>query len=92
MITSMLSKSGKSIPNQFVITTKEGLYFQSYDSMIAFISHDKNTIKVTDKWNYSPTTLKYLKQFLGTSLTKEQIAKRIESKAIVLDNNLNLKV
>tara|TARA_R110000796_G_scaffold158000_1_gene274732 strand:- start:193 stop:468 length:276 start_codon:yes stop_codon:yes gene_type:complete len=59
-------RSGNPVANQFIIETARGRYFQSYKSIIAF--KNKNTGKVTlDKiyWDYSVTTMKYLKKFLG---------------------------
>jgi len=32
----MRSNSGNNVPNQFVISTPKGSYFQSYQSIIAF--------------------------------------------------------
>lgn len=50
--------------NQFLITTNEGITFQSYDSQVAFIAND-GTLKLGDDWDYSHTTLKYLYLFLN---------------------------
>jgi hypothetical protein len=36
----MRSAKGNKIPNQFIIDTEDGSYFQSYDSIIAFIPGD----------------------------------------------------
>lgn len=50
--------------NQFIITGKEGVTFQSYDSTIATI--DKNgTISLGEDWDYSHTTLKHLYLFFN---------------------------
>ena len=35
-VRSMTSNAGNDVPNQFIITTPEGRYFQSYRSTIAF--------------------------------------------------------
>lgn len=52
------------VPNQFVLTTDQGTYFQSYQSMIAYIS--KGVIYLDQKYyNYSNTTSKHLYRFLG---------------------------
>ena len=49
--------------NQFVVLFDNGKIFQSYDSIIAIqLFNDK--VYLTDKWNYSKTTSKYLYEFL----------------------------
>ena len=35
-VKNMTSGKGNEVPNQFLITTPEGIYFQSYQSTIAF--------------------------------------------------------
>lgn len=54
-----------AVKNQFEITTPEGRYFQSYESVIAFISNDGKTQLDSKYWDYSKTTGKYRNQFLG---------------------------
>ncbi|QCQ61898.1 hypothetical protein Barba19A_gp058 [Rheinheimera phage vB_RspM_Barba19A] len=79
--------------NQNVLATDKGHLFVSYGSVIAFKPYNGDTPTVTDKWDYSQTTLKYLKQFLGCSLSKAQLADRIKSGNIILDNSIkNFKV
>jgi len=62
--------SGRPVVNQFLIKTPEGIYFQSYRTIIAFkpisgpIQLDKNW------WDYSSTTSMYRRDFLGET-TKE---------------------
>jgi hypothetical protein len=63
-------KTGEPVANQFEIRTEEGTYFQSYQSIIAFIPNYGMTILDPQYWNYSRTTSKYRSQFLGES-TKE---------------------
>lgn len=60
-------RTGKAIPNQFVITDNEhnATWFQSYTSVIALVNNgilflDKN------KWDYSRTTAKYRNAFVAT--------------------------
>lgn len=57
------------VPNQFKITTKNGIYFQSYNSIIAFKDNDGN-VTLGSNWDYSRTTMKYLGKFLNSN-TKE---------------------
>lgn len=56
-------RSGREVPNQFVIHTDNGIYFQSYDSVIAFVDDNYN-ITLGKYFDYSVTTSKYLHQFL----------------------------
>ena len=57
------------VPNQFIIHTSDGKYFQSYDSIIVFIPIE-GPIQLGKDWKYSPTTSKYRNKFLGESTTE----------------------
>lgn len=48
--------------NQFVITTNEGVFFQSYSSLCAKVTSEGLTLGYC--WDYSHTTLKHLYIFL----------------------------
>ena len=79
----------KAVPNQFVITTEDGKYFQSYDSVIALIPANPlylNKKIVLDEryWDYSTTTGKYRNEFLGE--TKAETQAKINSGEYVLAN------
>lgn len=50
--------------NQFIITGKEGIYFQSYSSTIAIIDN-KGNLTFGYCWDYSHTTMKHLYLFLN---------------------------
>ena len=65
-------------------------YFQSYDSIIAKFT-TKNQKLYLDKtyWDYSVTTLKYLKEFLYDFIgyvSKDEIKNMIKNKEIILTN------
>ena len=63
-VKNMLSPSGNNIPNQFIIYTNDGVYFQSYNTIIA---HENNEGKIyldSNSWDYSVTTGKYRNMFL----------------------------
>jgi hypothetical protein len=64
-ISHLLTNGGNAAQNQFTLTTEAGRYFQSYDSVIAFIPKDGGAIVLGSDWDYSNTTLRYLYQFLG---------------------------
>ena len=68
-VSNMVSSSGNPVPNQFIIKTDAGTYFQSYKSIIAFIGGGGVTLD-SYYWDYSVTTSKYRNQFLR-STTKE---------------------
>lgn len=56
-------RSGREIANQYLIGFDNADVFQSYSSIIAI--QYKGTTYLTDKYDYSATTMKYLNQFLG---------------------------
>jgi len=70
--------------NQFIINTNEGVYFQSYDSIIAFISKEGQVQLDKKFWDYSTTTGKYRNKFLNES--KADTEKKIKSGEYVLVN------
>ena len=59
--------------NQYVATTEDGKFFQSYDTVIAFIDNN-GSVTLDTNWNYSVTTSKYRNIFLGET-SKETEAK-----------------
>lgn len=84
--------------NQFVITTNEGVFFQSYDSVCAFVTNEGLTLG--RDWDYSHTTLKHLYIFLerycyrvfreieGSKNKKATLQKMIDNKLINYDEYL----
>lgn len=64
------------VKNQFVIETDQGNFFQSYNSVICFISKGKVYLDKY-KWNYSKTTGKYRNRFLGETI--EQTMRKIKT-------------
>lgn len=79
---NLYSPRGNMVPNQFEVNLigDEGTakVFKSYKSIIAVKANGK-VILDSVYWAYSNTTLKYLKQFLNTSMTKKEILEKIES-------------
>ena len=65
------------VRNQFRIFTSDGVYFQSYSSIIAFRPFSGKVKLDTDKWDYSKTTGKYRNQFLNE--TKKETEAKIKS-------------
>ena len=74
-VRNMLGRSGKSVPNQFIIYINGDEYFQSYNSIIVKI--DKNGQHYLDKrfWDFSATTGKYRNDYLDE--TKKETEKNI---------------
>ena len=75
-VRNIESAKGNTIANQFIITTEDGQYFQSYNSIIAFIPHIGKVQLDSNTWNYSRTTARYRSLFLGesTKITENKIA------------------
>ena len=70
--------SGQEVANQFIIHTKNGQYFQSYRTIIAFWPNDGSAIQLDKQsWNYSTTTGRYRNQFLREK--KPETLKKIKS-------------
>lgn len=71
--------------NQFEITTPEGTYFQSYNSIIAFKPNDNRRIQLDSYyWDYSRATGKYRNQFLNEGVADTRA--KIERKEYLLTN------
>lgn len=70
-------RSGKPVPNQLIITTPEGTYFQSYQSIVAFKGNDGRVTLDHDTREYSKTTGKYRNEFLNEGVADTR--KKIES-------------
>tara|TARA_R100000541_G_scaffold56960_1_gene66745 strand:+ start:103 stop:423 length:321 start_codon:yes stop_codon:yes gene_type:complete len=83
-VSNLISDSGNNIANQFSITTNKGRYFQSYETMIAFVPYHGLVQLDSNYWNYSRTTSKYRNKFLG--LTTDQTKKQIADGTIKLTN------
>ena len=73
--------------NQFEVYTDEGVYFQSYDSVVAFKpNNSEEKIRVGADWDYSRTTMKYVGQFLGQNTAKTR--RGIKDDVILVDYDL----
>jgi hypothetical protein len=84
-VENFVNDNGNKVPNQFKVTTPNGTYFQSYDSIIIF--EDKNgKITLGRDWDYSQTTGKYRNQYLGEGIAETR--KKIEDGTYTVDNTL----
>ena len=86
-VHNMESNRGNRVPNQFIITSEEGEYFQSYQTIIAFRPWDNEPIKLDrERWDYSRTTSTYRNKFLGET-TRETEASIKDGTYILEDLN-----
>ena len=85
-VQNMRSKKGNLVPNQFEIFTDEGVYFQSYSTLIAFKPYGGKVQLDKNKWNYSCTTAKYRSSFLRET-TKETERKIKSGEYLLADLN-----
>ena len=78
-VFNMKSNKGRNVPNQFLITTNEAFYFQSYNSIIAKRTNEGKIFLDEKFWDYSATTGKYRNQFLneGIAETRRKIKEGI---------------
>lgn len=84
-VQNMTGNTGREIPNQFEIRTKEGIYFQSYTSLIAYIDFATDKVYLdANTWDYSRTTGKYRNIFLNED--KAETEKKIKSGEYELTN------
>jgi len=73
-VQNMKSYSGNKVANQFEIFAENGKYFQSYNTVIAFIPYKSNEKIQLDSeaWDYSRTTGKYRNMFLRENKPETQ--------------------
>ena len=90
-VRNMVSpRTGRPVANQFIIEVNGVVYFQSYETIIA--KKEKGEITIDENyWDYSKTTLKYLKEFLRDECrlmvwNKKDIEKLIRDGIIKLDD------
>jgi hypothetical protein len=81
-VQNMTNRNGGKVENQFIIQAPDGLYFQSYSTVIAFQDMNGKLHLDRDRWDYSRTTSKYRNIFTG--LTTKETEKRIKAGEIVL--------
>lgn len=68
-VRQMTNAAGKPVANHFTIETSEGVYLQSYKSIIVFMPFEGGTTLLDAKyWDYSTTTGKYRNMFLNETI------------------------
>lgn len=80
------NRSNRAIPNQFIITSFEADYFQSYQTIVIKEDWIDRNIYIDKGYPFSKTTSKYASQFLGES-SKEIKAKIKSGEYILTDLN-----
>ena len=83
-IENMQDSKGNRQKNQFIIQTDQGLFFKSYNSIIAFKPLNGPVILDAEKWDFSNTTGTYRNIFLRE--TKKETEKKIKSGIYKLEN------
>ncbi len=63
-ISQLINDRNNGATNQFVVETDKGKYFQSYDTIIAFVPNNSDDIVLSEDWEHSRTTSKHLYIFL----------------------------
>ena len=76
-IQNMKTNSGGYASNQFIVYSTEGVYFISYQSVIAFKPINSITKYIGNDYDYSRTTMRYLQKFLGHDI--KETRKRLEA-------------
>ena len=84
----MYNRGTRPVANQHILVTPEGRYFKSYDSICAFVSND-GTQYVSDHWDYSRTTLKYLRKFFNDHYSTSDIQNLIKKGEIKTNLSIN---
>jgi hypothetical protein len=78
------TRTGNPVANQFEIYTPKGVYFQSYNTIIAFQPNQSKLKLDSDYWDYSRTTSKYRNEF--TRMSTPETKEAIKNKEIILTN------
>jgi hypothetical protein len=83
-VYNMTSPNGNKVANQFEIYTDKGKYFQSYNSVIAFIDNNGKVFLDEYYWDYSHTTSRYRNMFLNNGIN--DVREKIKSGEYKLKN------
>ena len=71
-VRNMQSSRGNNVANQFVITADDGMFFQSYSTIIAFRPYSGKIQLDANAWDCSVTTSRYRNYFLGEKKAETQ--------------------
>jgi hypothetical protein len=59
------NSGGQMVRNHWFIRTEKGVYLQSYNSLVIFKTNGGQIYLDKGTWDYSQTTARYRRQFLG---------------------------
>ena len=62
-VTQLTNDNNNPVANHFVIHQGDTEYLQSYNSIV--VKREGNKVTLGQDWDYSPTTLKHVKHYLG---------------------------
>jgi hypothetical protein len=87
-ITQLINSRGNAVANHFVILDTEtgARYLQSYKSIVAKVDGNTPGWVFGPDWDYSVTTLKHLKTFLGFTGAKKQLEAGIAAGEITVSS------
>ena len=94
-ITQLINNRGNAAVHHFVILDEDtgARYLQSYQSIVAKVERwndNEQPWTFGRDWDYSVTTLKHLKIFLGFTGFKKELEVMIEKGIIKIDDNLKV--
>jgi len=93
-VYNMTSTKGNKVPYQFKIENGGKVYFQSYNSIVALWKGYQ--LELGRDWDYSVTTMKYLKNFLESECiplhNAKEIRKAIKDGFSTYDNGVKILV
>jgi hypothetical protein len=85
-VTQLINSNNKPVANHFVIREGNTEYLKSYKSIVAKL--EGNTVTLGRDWDYSSTTLRHLKYYLGINDSVKMIRKDLEEGLYKYDSNL----
>ena len=89
-VENMKGRTGRPVQNQFVIRTPEGSFFQSHETVIAYIPLEGKVQLDFRSWDHSAATGKYRNIFLNETKTETQAKINSGEYELVNLNSMNL--
>lgn len=84
-VSTLRNKRGNTVANHFVIHTNSAEFLQGYQTIVA--RKDESGIALSEQWDCSRTTAKYVVQFLGAKNVSE-VRAWIKSGKVWIDPSL----
>lgn len=81
-VSQLRNKRGNTVANHFVVHANGATFFQSYQTVVA--RQDESGIALSEQWDCSRTTAKYVAQFLGAKSAKE-VRAQVKSGEVWID-------